>query len=87
MSKGRPGRSSENIRKALGKEEFRESFLDKRVRDMAQEKRESKERWMKGFVMGQLDCKEKILMKEGVWQVGVEDRPKGWEDMGGKEQI
>ena len=27
----------------------------------------------------------KVLMKEGVWMVPVEDRPKGWEEMGGKE--
>lgn len=30
--------------------------------------------------------KERILVKDGVWQVGVEDRPNGWELLGVKER-
>lgn len=31
-------------------------------------------------------CKEVILLSDGVWQVPIEERPKGWEGMGGREK-
>lgn len=33
----------------------------------------------------QPDGEVKIIISDGVWQVPVEERPKGWEEMGGKE--
>lgn len=32
-------------------------------------------------------CKERVLVKDGVWIVGVEERPKGWEKYGVRESM
>lgn len=34
----------------------------------------------------QPDGEVKIIIRDGVWQVPAEERPKGWEEMGGKEK-
>lgn len=32
------------------------------------------------------DGETKIIVSDGVWVVPVEDRPKGWEEMGAREK-